>query len=159
MRVLPFSHGELTSRITGIGGPQAAPEQIFSLLNKYKISPTRQRIKIAQVLLTCHTHKSADQILEEVNRERAYVSKATVYNTLNLFVKKGLVKEVVIDPSKVFYDSNTSQHHHFYNEENGELHDVDLDKITVAKLPEPPEGTEVQCVEVVVRVRKRNPAG
>ena len=154
MRVFPLSHGELTRRIGSMGGVSTPPEHIFKLLNEYKISPTRQRIKIAQVLLMGNTHRSADQILEEVNKERAYVSKATVYNTLNLFVKKGLVKEVVIDPTKVYYDSNTEPHHHFYNEADGELEDIALDKVTVAEIPTPPDGTEVDRVEVVIRVRK-----
>jgi Fur family iron response transcriptional regulator len=100
-----------------------------------------------------YTHKSADQILDEVNKERAYVSKATVYNTLNLFVEKGLINEVVIDPTKVFYDSNTAPHHHFYNEETGYLEDIPLEKVTVAELPTPPEGTRVESVEVVIRVK------
>jgi Fur family iron response transcriptional regulator len=153
MRVLPLSHGELSRRIGTMSGQQTPPEHIFKLLNQHKISPTRQRIKIAQVLLMSYTHKSADQILDEVNKERAYVSKATVYNTLNLFVEKGLINEVVIDPTKVFYDSNTAPHHHFYNEETGYLEDIPLEKVTVAELPTPPEGTRVESVEVVIRVK------
>ena len=98
-------------------------------------------------------HLSADQVLSIVNAEKSVVSKATVYNTLGLFARKGLVKEVIIDPSKVFYDSNTSPHYHFYNVDSGELQDVMHSDLVLSELPSPPEGTRLETVDVIFKVR------
>ena len=81
------------------------------------------------------------------------VSKATVYNTLGLFARKKILREVIIDPNRVFYDTNNSKHHHFYNVETGLLSDIDAQKIPVEQLPEAPGGTIVDGVEVIIRVR------
>jgi len=80
-------------------------------LRQFGISPTQQRVEIAQLLLIKHQHLSAEQVLEQINAKGSRVSKATVYNTLGLFAQRGLVKEVFVDPSKVFYDTNTSEHY------------------------------------------------
>src|SRR5258706_2388562 len=79
------------------------------------ITPTRQRVEIARVLLARPQHLAADEILARVNREGMETSKATVYNTLKLFVEKGLIREVIVHPVRVFYDSNTLPHHHLYD--------------------------------------------
>ncbi len=123
------------------------------LLTQYGISPTQQRIRIAQVMCSEPRHLSAEQILEEVNQEKTQVSKATIYNTLNLFVSKGLVREVIVDPSKVFYDSTTHPHFHFYNENNGQLTDIEEGAISLDALPTIPAGTELTGVDIVVRIR------
>lgn len=123
-------------------------------LKGHGITPTKQRIEIAQYLFARPQHVSAEQMLEQVNAERPRVSKATVYNTLNLFSRKGLVRSIVVDPTKVFYDSNTDAHHHFYNVDTGELTDVPSSYLRVENLPEPPEGTVLSGVEVVIRIRR-----
>ena len=128
------------------------PETI-KILRRYQISPTMQRIDIAQILLSKNQHLSADQVLDAVNLERSKVSKATVYNTLGLFSRKGLVRELVIDSSKVFYDSNAREHHHFFNVETGELQDIDHEDFDFGNLPHLPEGTVAEGIEVIIRVK------
>lgn len=124
------------------------------LLRKRGITPTQQRIKIASLLLARPQHLSAEQLLVLVNRGKSAVSKATVYNTLGLFARKGLVREVIVDPTKVFYDSNTSHHHHFYHVDSGILMDIDEGQIDIGKLPELPECAVIDGVDVIVRLRR-----
>ncbi len=125
-------------------------------LRAYDILPTQQRLQIAQVLLVRDQHVSADQVLEQVNAAGSRVSKATVYNTLGLFAQKGILREVNVDPSRVFYDTNNSQHHHFYNIDTGELSDIDPAEIPVDQPPDAPEGSVIDGVEVIVRVRRNS---
>ena len=91
--------------------PDAA---LASRLRASGITPTQQRLHIGQFLFSKLQHLSADQVFDQVNRNSERVSQATVYNTLSLFVEKGLLHQIVVDPSKVFYDTNPSKHHHFY---------------------------------------------
>jgi Fur family iron response transcriptional regulator len=100
-------------------------------------------------------HLSADQILQRVNGQSHAVSKATVYNTLNLFIDKGLIKEVIVDASKVFYDSNTRPHHHFYDIDSGTLHDIESSELAIEGLPEPPATLKIQDIDIIVRVSSR----
>jgi Fur family iron response transcriptional regulator len=127
-------------------------KDLVQLLTSHNISPTHQRVQIAQVLFTKPQHLSAEQILKIVNHEHTVASKATVYNTLGLFAKKGLVREVIIDPNKVFYDSNTSAHHHFYNVDTGELFDIDACELDINNLPQPPQGTAREGVDIIIRI-------
>lgn len=115
---------------------------------------TRQRLRIAAVMLAAPRHLSADQVLDEVNRSGAQVSKATVYNTLKAFVEHGLLREVNVETARSFYDSTVAPHHHFYNPETGELMDIPADRLTVTGIPTPPAGTEAADVEVIVRLRE-----
>lgn len=126
---------------------------IAALLRAHGITSTRQRMEIASALFAQPQHLSAEQILVLVNRERHHVSKATIYNTLGLFAAKGLIREVIIDPTKVFYDPTTSPHHHFYNVDTGVLMDIDADAVALHKLPDLPAGTIAEGVDVVIRVR------
>ena len=128
-------------------------EDAIGLLRRYGIGLTRQRADIAQVLFAKHQHLSADQIQAQVNSSYTYASKATVYNTLRLFLEKGLVREVLVDSSKVFYDSNTEVHHHLYDVISGELSDITADQVTVSNLPKLPAGMIADGVDVVIRVR------
>lgn len=117
------------------------------------ITPTRQRVEIAQVLFSRCAHLSAEQLLVAVNACKARTSKATVYNTLNLFARKKLVREVLVDPDRVFYDPNTTPHHHFYNVDTGEISDIESTRVAFAQLPEVPPGMVSDGVDVVVRIR------
>lgn len=126
---------------------------ITGLLRSHGISPTSQRIKIAVALFSCMTHPSADQILGIVNRKKAEASKATVYNTLSLFVKKGLIREVIVDPSKVLYDANTRDHHHFYDIVTGELSDIDASEVSIPSLPPLPMDRIFDGVDIIIRTR------
>ena len=118
------------------------------------IVPTRQRLQVAAVLFAGPQHLSADQLLRLVNRDGEKVSKATIYNTLGLFVNKGLVREVVVDRAKVFYDSNVSDHYHLYDVDDGTLTDIDREKIVVTGLPRAPGDRVLDGVDVIVRVRR-----
>ncbi|MBY0579657.1 MAG: transcriptional repressor [Burkholderiales bacterium] len=126
---------------------------ITGLLRKHGICPTSQRVKIAMALFSSMTHPSADQLLGAVNSRKAEVSKATVYNTLNLFLEKGLVREVIVDPSKVLYDPNTSDHHHFYDIVTGELSDIDASKVSIPVLPPLPGNRIFDGVDIIIRTR------
>ncbi|MEQ6341548.1 MAG: transcriptional repressor [Gammaproteobacteria bacterium] len=126
---------------------------VVDLMREHGITPTQQRVEIAQVLFSRPQHLSAEQVLALVNRDRHVVSKATIYNTLGLFVGKGLIREIIIDPAKVFYDPTTSPHHHFYNVDTGALMDIAADAVALSKLPDLPDGTVAEGVDVVVRIR------
>ena len=123
------------------------------ILESGAVKPTRQRLAIARVLFARHQHLSADQVMLSANRDGAELSKATVYNTLKLFVEKRLIREVIVDPDKVFYDSNTGPHHHLYDIQTGEIIDIDASEITVAGLPPLPAGKVAEGVDVIVRIR------
>jgi Fur family iron response transcriptional regulator len=129
-------------------------EAVVELLKAHAIQPTQQRVEIAQILFARPQHMAADQVLAAVNADGSLVSKATVYNTLGLFADKGLVREVIVDPNRVFYDSNTSTHHHFYNVDTGALTDIDADEVAISGLPSLPAGTLAEGVEVIIRVRE-----
>lgn len=129
-------------------------DPVIDLLESHGVKPTRQRLDIARVLFERNQHLSADQVMAMVNFGGSELSKATIYNTLNLFVEKRLVREVMVDPEKVFYDSNTSPHHHFFDVESGEIIDIDGTDVRVVGLPPLPEGKVAEGVDVVVRMRR-----
>jgi Fur family iron response transcriptional regulator len=128
-------------------------EEVAEMLRSHAITPTHQRMEIAQVLFEKRWHPSADQILAAVNVRYAETSKATVYNTLKLFLDKGLVRELIVDASKVFYDSNTSEHHHFYDIESGEITDIAATGIRIDGLPPLPAGMVAAGIDIIVRTR------
>lgn len=127
--------------------------EIISLFEQRGILPTPQRLEVAEILLKKPQHMSADQIIDCLRDAGSGVSKATVYNTLNLFAERGVVREVMVDPVRKFYDSTTHPHHHFYNVDTGELHDIPDEQVRFSELPELPEGTESDSIEVLIRVR------
>jgi len=131
-------------------------ETISKLLTEYAIRPTQQRMEIALLLLAKPQHLSADQVLMSVNSHENLVSKATVYNTLNLFAEKGLIRQVIVEPSKVFYDSNTETHHHIYNEDTGMLQDINADNIVIKNLPQLPAGIVKSGIDIVIRVKNKS---
>ena len=137
--------------------PLEPREETGALLSRHGITPTRQRIDIARALFACPGHLSADQVHALVNERRPATSKATVYNSLKLFRDRGLIREVIANPNKVFYDPNTAPHYHFYNVDTGELTDIDARSVEVTGLPTLPEGTVAEGIDVIVRVRA--PAG
>ena len=126
---------------------------IAGMLRNHCILPTQQRLMIARVLFDHVRHYSADQVMTSVNNGRDRVSKATVYNTLGLFARSGLVREIIVDPTRVFYDPNTTNHHHFYNVDTGELIDIDSADLQVRELPDLPAGTVAEGVDVIIRLR------
>jgi len=140
---------------------QHSPGTISKLLIDKGIKPTQQRLEIARLLLAKHAHYAAEDIYSLVNRKdnalpgsaQHSVSKATVYNTLGLFAEKGLVREVVADPNKIFYDPNTKPHYHFYDSLAGTLTDIDATDVEISGLPAAPSGQVVEGIDVVVRLR------
>jgi len=130
-----------------------AKDAVLQLLRQFGIMPTQQRVDIACLLFAQHQHLSADDILAHFNQTSSSVSKATVYNTLGLFVEKGLIRQVIVDPSKVFYDSNTAPHHHFYNEDSGVLTDIACEQLNLTAYPQIPAGTQTAGVDIIIRLR------
>ncbi|WP_290993226.1 iron response transcriptional regulator IrrA [Hyphomicrobium sp.] len=126
------------------------------ILRKSGLRPTRQRMTLGRLLFDGgDRHVTAEQLHAEVARLGEHVSLATVYNTLHQFKRAGLLRELAIEGSKAYFDTNTSNHNHFLLEPNGELMDIPGDAITVAGLPEPPEGLKITHVDVVVRLAKK----
>jgi len=126
---------------------------VRTLIEQHDILPTPQRVEIAHILLERPQHLSAEQIIDRLKASESGVSKATVYNTLNLFSARGLIKEVMVDPVRKFYDSTTHPHHHFYNVDSRELSDIPDEQVNFAGLPDLPDGTERESVEVLIKVR------
>lgn len=132
---------------------QYTRDNMAELLRRHDINPTHQRIEIAHALFSKQEHLSADQIMAIVNTRHSETSKATVYNTLNLFLEKKLIREVIVDPSKVFYDPNTCEHHHYYDVVSGKLTDIHADDLAVTGLPKLPEGMVTDGIDIIVRIR------
>lgn len=128
---------------------------IAQILSNHGAQPTAQRLALAEVIFSRPQHLSADDLLTAAVAAGIRVSKATVYNTLNLFVRCGLVRDVNIDGERVYYDSTMAPHHHFFNVDTGELTDIPTEAVRLAALPELPPGTEPDSVEVIVRVRQK----
>jgi Fur family iron response transcriptional regulator len=128
-------------------------EKLSKLLTRHGLQVTSQRLDIAEYVLSKPQHVSADQILAAMRRHGSRVSKATVYNTMNLFSERGLVRTLEVDPERQYYDSTSEPHHHFYNVDTGELTDIPADQVRLALETDLPQGTEQQGVEIVIRVR------
>ena len=131
-------------------------KEVAHLLRRHGLKPTHQRMEIAHVLFTRREHLSADQILSLVNSRYAETSKATVYNTLKLFLEKKMIRELVVDPTKIVYDPNTEPHHHLYDVATGRLTDVPADNIRVVGLPPLPPGTVADGVDIIIRTRPQS---
>jgi Fur family transcriptional regulator, iron response regulator len=130
--------------------------EVVELLQQHGVTPTRQRVEIAGFMYQCPQHLSAEKILEGVNSEGHRVSRATVYNTMGLFTQKGLVREVLIDRERVFYDSNISEHYHIYDLDNGELRDVMGAHVELITAPELPEGVRILDTDVIFKVSSKH---
>jgi len=128
-------------------------DQLVDQLRRHDINPTHQRIEIAHALFSRGEHLSADQVLAIVNDRHSATSKATVYNTLNLFLEKKLIREVIVDPNKVFYDPNTEPHYHMYDVQAGRLTDIDASDVRVSGLPALPAGMVTEGMDIIIRVR------
>ncbi|MHB1540423.1 MAG: Fur family transcriptional regulator [Steroidobacteraceae bacterium] len=118
------------------------------------IRPTAQRMRIASLLLAEPQHLSAEQILASLRHAGARVSKATVYNTLNLFASHGLIRQLSVDGARAWFDSNVDAHYHFHDVATGTLIDVPVPEVEFSRLPPPPPGTEVEGIDLVIRLRK-----
>ena len=130
-------------------------ESITQRLISHGAKPTTQRLQLAELIIARPQHVSAEQVLQAARARGIRVSKATVYNTLNLFVECGLLRELVVDRDRVYYDSTVHAHHHFYNMDTGEMIDIPPESVSFAGVPAAPAGTEQDGVEVIIRVRNR----
>jgi Fur family iron response transcriptional regulator len=129
--------------------------EIRAMLRQAGLRPTRQRLALAELLYgKGDRHISAEGLHEEALVSRVAVSLATIYNTLHQFTGAGLLREVAVDGSKTYFDTNTSDHHHFFVEDDERVFDIPADQIGVGGLPEPPPGYEISRVDVVVRLRR-----
>jgi Fur family iron response transcriptional regulator len=128
-------------------------EEIAQQLESQGVFPTVQRLDVGEVILSSPQHASADQIIARIREKGSKASKATVYNTLNLFCERGLLKTVRVDPSRQYYDPTIEPHHHFYNLDSGELIDIPPNAINLQVKTDLPQGTELAGVELVVHVR------
>lgn len=143
---------------SGAGRPAlAALSKVQALFAAHGVGCTAQRLLVGQVLFARDQHVSAERLLSMVAATGARVSKATVYNTLNLLADRGLLRALKLDGEHTVFDSNTAAHHHLYDEQTGELWDVAPRDVAFATLPQVPAGTELVGVDVVLRVRRRTP--
>ena len=123
------------------------------------LRPTRQRIALAELLFAKgDRHLSAEELHEEALSAGVPVSLATVYNALHQFTESGLLRILAVEGSKTYFDTNTSDHHHFFIEGENRVFDIESGPVTVTNLPEPPEGMEIANVDIVVRLRAKRPA-
>ena len=119
------------------------------------LRPTRQRVELASLLFDdCDRHVTAESLHDEITKAGVKVSLATVYNTLHQFTEAGLLRQVIVDAARSYFDTNTGDHQHFFLEKEGLLIDIPGDTIAVAGVPSPPTGLSVDRVDVVVRVRR-----
>jgi Fur family transcriptional regulator, iron response regulator len=119
------------------------------------IRPTNPRVRIAALLFAAPQHLSAEQIIATLAASGRRVSKATVYNTLKIFAASGLIRQLTIDDSRAWYDSNMGPHYHFHDAESGALIDVPVPEVEFSRLPSAPEGMEVEGIDLVIRLRKK----
>jgi len=132
------------------------PERMASELRHAGLRPTRQRVSLGRILFgRGHRHICAEDLHAEAEAAGVRVSLATVYNALHQFTEAGLLREVSIDGGRTYFDTNVSDHHHFFVEGEGQLIDM-VGDIGTDRLPKPPVGMEITSVEVVVRVRRRS---
>lgn len=128
--------------------------KIAELLQTAGLRSTRQRLALGALLFDgTHKHVTAEQVFAAARKSRARVSLATVYNTLHQFTEAGLLREVVIDATRVYFDTNTVDHHHFFHEIEGHLSDVPASSVHLDRLPKLPSGMCLDRVDVVIRVR------
>jgi len=127
-------------------------KDMLTQFREYGIQPSAQRVAVAQYVLNTGDHPSADRVFAQVRKGFPMLSRATVYNTLNLFVKKGLLREFVLAEGRIVFDPKTDRHHHFIDEDSGRIHDVAWEALQVVKVENLP-GFDVREYQVVMRGR------
>ena len=129
---------------------------VKAMLRDVGLRPTRQRMALGWLLFgKGDRHLTAEMLYEEASRAKVPVSLATIYNTLHQFTEVGLLRQIAVDGSKAYFDTNTSTHHHFFVEGEDELLDIAGTDVLVGNSPTPPEGYEVERVDVIVRLRRK----
>ncbi|MFQ6018058.1 MAG: iron response transcriptional regulator IrrA [Kiloniellaceae bacterium] len=126
---------------------------LIERLKAAKLRPTRQRLALAKLLFgKGDRHVTAEQLHGEAREAQVPVSLATVYNTLHQFTAAGLLREVVVEAGRSYFDTNVEDHHHFFFEESGRLQDIPGDAVRLAGLPRPPDKTRISRVDVIIRL-------
>lgn len=136
-----------------IGLTPEIEEKLSQRLRAAHLRLTRQRLLLAHLLFrkgNCHI--VADGLYDEARSAGLSISQATIYNTLNQFLEAGLLREVIVDSHRSYFDTNLSDHHHFFVENTGELIDVAPDAITLSQVPQAPQGYDVAGVDVILRL-------
>src|ERR1700680_266501 len=129
---------------------------VLALLREVKLRPTRQRMSLGWMLFgKGDRHLTAEMLYEEATKAKVPVSLATVYNTLHQFTEVGLLRQVAVDGSKTYFDTNATEHHHFFVEGENALVDIPGAEVVVGKMPTAPEGYEIARIDVVVRLRRK----
>jgi Fur family transcriptional regulator, iron response regulator len=132
--------------------------QMRERLRDLGLRPTRTRVALGNILFAKgDRHISAEMLFEEASQAKVAVSLATIYNTLHQFTEAGLLRQVAIDSSKSYFDTNNTEHHHYYLEDRNELMDIPPTDVAVGEVPAPPAGYEIVRVDVVVRLRRKEP--
>jgi Fur family iron response transcriptional regulator len=135
---------------------QPAGVHVRDMLKDSGLRPTRQRVALGNILFgRGHRHVSAESLHEEAVSAKVPVSLATVYNTLHQFTEVGLLREIAVDGTKTYFDTNTDDHHHFFDETSGAVSDIPATTLELSRVPEAPEGMEISRVDVVVRIRPK----
>ena len=143
-----------TPERTGLNG--CPWHDVKEMLRSVGLRPTRQRMALGWLLFgKGDRHLSAEMLYEEATRAKVPVSLATIYNTLHQFTDVGLLRQVAVDGSKAYFDTNVSDHHHFFLEDDDALLDIPGTEVIVGKTPVAPEGYEIARVDIVVRLRKK----
>ncbi len=139
--------------------PEASANAFPARLISAGLRPTRQRVALGELLFgRGDRHVTAERLFEEATAARLSVSLATVYNTLHQFTAAGILREIAVDGARVYFDTNTSEHHHFLVEDDGELLDIPGSTMAGLDLPKPPEGLKLARIDVVVRLRREGSA-
>lgn len=139
-----------------VSGPGISTGQIRPMLEKYGLRATRQRLGLAKLLFSKgNRHITADVLAAEAHDARMFASLATVYNVLNLFAEVGLVRSFTVEGGKTIFDTNTTDHCHYFYEDTGRVTDIAANNLNIASQFTPPEGYEIAKVDVVVRLRPR----
>ena len=119
------------------------------------VRPTAQRLQVAALLLDRPQHMTADQLLVALRAVGCRISKATVYNTLNLFAARGVIRQLAVDGDRAWFDSNVAPHFHFQDVDSGQVSDIETPEVRFERLPPPPEGMEYAGIDLVIRLRRR----
>jgi Fur family transcriptional regulator, iron response regulator len=143
-------------RSTGSKSVTSHKADLVSKIRAAGLRPTRQRLALGKLLFASgDRHVTAESLHIEASKSGAQLSLATVYNTLHQFTGAGLLRQVIVDGDKTYFDTNTGDHHHFYFEDGAMLLDIPGSDVRIDGLPKAPAGTEVERVEVVVRLKPR----
>jgi Fur family iron response transcriptional regulator len=137
-------------------GKGTSPRDHHTMLADVGLRPTQQRIALAKLLYACgDRHVTAEMLYAEATRNNLPVSLATIYNTLNQFAKVGLLREVGLNGSITYFDTNTSNHHHFFMEDENKIHDIATTDVQIGKLANIPDGYEIARVDLMIRLKRK----